>query len=144
MGREYILESDTFTCLWIPAPSYSLWSWRNHLTAIDLNFLTCFLVLCCFFYGCTHSTWKFPGQGLNLRHSCDPYCSCSNTGLFSPLYQARNQTQAVAVGFLTHCITRTVFFCFLFFFFKQKVSDAKKTFSPLPSAPLSADIWIDS
>ena len=25
-----------------------------------------------FFFGCAHSMWKFPGQGLNLRHSRDP------------------------------------------------------------------------
>ena len=27
---------------------------------------------CCFsFFGRTRDTWKFPGQGLNLSHSCD-------------------------------------------------------------------------
>ena len=32
-----------------------------------------------FFCGCTHSMWKFPGQGLNPSCSWDLYHSCSNT-----------------------------------------------------------------
>ena len=32
-----------------------------------------------FFCGCTHSMWKFPGQGLNPSCRCDLYHSCSNT-----------------------------------------------------------------
>ena len=31
-----------------------------------------------FFFGCAHSMWKFPGQGLNLRHSSDPSCRSDN------------------------------------------------------------------
>ena len=41
----------------------------------------------------------------------NPSCSCGNTGSFNPLCQAGDQThtslvtQAIAVGFLTHCAT---------------------------------------
>ena len=35
---------------------------------------------------------EFLGQGSGLRHSCDLCSSCSNTGSFNPLFQARNQT----------------------------------------------------
>ena len=33
-----------------------------------------------FFFGCTHSIWKFPGQGLNPGLSRDPSCCNANTG----------------------------------------------------------------
>ena len=33
-----------------------------------------------FFFFCTHGMWKFPGQGLNPRHSHDPSCYSDNTG----------------------------------------------------------------
>ena len=51
-----------------------------------------------FFYGCTHSTWKFLGQGLKLW-----------PGSFNPLHSTgdltRNSsvTRAAAFGFLTRC-----------------------------------------
>ena len=45
------------------------------------SFLSPFL-----FYGCTHGTWKIPGQGLNLSHSHGPCHRCSNGGSFLPLY----------------------------------------------------------
>ena len=41
-----------------------------------------------FFNGCTRGTWKFPGQGLNLTHSCDLCHSCSNAGSFNPRCRA--------------------------------------------------------
>ena len=31
------------------------------------------------FFGCTHSMWKFQGQGLNMSHSSDPSHSSDNT-----------------------------------------------------------------
>ena len=31
-------------------------------------------------FGCTHGTWKFLGQGLNLCHSRDPSHSSDNAG----------------------------------------------------------------
>ena len=61
------------------------------------------------FYGCTHG--KYPGQGLNPRHSCDLCPSCSNATSLNPLLRAEDQTctcaatQATEVGFLTHCAT---------------------------------------
>ena len=39
-------------------------------TGVHGSFLF-FLVSFVGFYGCTRSIWKFPGQGLNLSHSCD-------------------------------------------------------------------------
>ena len=44
-----------------------------------------FLCCCCRCFGSTHDLWKFPGQGLNPRCSCNPHHSCGNT------------------RFLTHC-----------------------------------------
>ena len=44
-----------------------------------------------FFNGCTHSIWKFPGQGLNLS------CSCYNMASFNPLCWARDWTRASTV-----------------------------------------------
>ena len=38
-------------------------------------------------FGQTHSIWKFPGQELNPRHSCDLCCSCDNARSFNPLCQ---------------------------------------------------------
>ena len=65
-----------------------------------------------FFNGCTHGISKFPGQGLNLRHSrCDLHCSCSNAQSFNPPFWTRDQIHTstanrdAAVGFLTHCAT---------------------------------------
>ena len=62
-----------------------------------------------FFNGCSHSLWRFPGQGLNPSHSFDLHHSYSNTGSLNLLCWAWNQTdasrvtQATAVRFLTHC-----------------------------------------
>lgn len=50
-----------------------------------------------FFYGCTCGTWKFLGQGLNLRYSCDLHGSCGNTRSFTPLRQAEDLTSASSV-----------------------------------------------
>ena len=64
-----------------------------------------------FFNGDAHTTWKFPGQGLNLSHSCNLHCSCGTSGSLNPLCSARDGThtfavtQATALGFLTHCAT---------------------------------------
>ena len=54
------------------------------------------------FFGCTHGIWKFPGQGLNLSHSCNLWHSSGNAG---PL------TQHTTVGTLS-----LIFFCLFFFF----------------------------
>ena len=81
-----------------------------------------------FFYGCIHSVQKFPSQGLNQSHSCNQSCSCSNARCFNPLHWARNQTctsaatQAIAVGFLTHCTTAgtpTYLFIHLFIYYEN-------------------------
>ena len=63
-----------------------------------------------FFYGHTCSTWKFPGQGLNLSHSCNLHCSCGNTASFNTLHRVGEliyvsaATWAAEVGFLTYFI----------------------------------------
>ena len=66
-----------------------------------------------FLNDCTHGKWRFPGQGLNLSHSCDPGYSSSTTRFFNWLHQAGGQTwtstatQATAARFLApHCTTR--------------------------------------
>ena len=57
-----------------------------------------------FYYGCTHSIWKFLGQGLNRSHSYDLCCSCGH--MLDPLtHCASVVTHAGAVRFLTHCTT---------------------------------------
>ena len=48
-------------------------------------------------FGCTHSMYKFPGQGLNLHHSIHP-------------------TQAIAVMPLKWCITKELLFLFFGYF----------------------------
>ena len=53
-------------------------------------------VLCLFFYGCTHHTRKFPGQGLNVSHSCELYGSCKNPRPFNLQDWARDWTPASA------------------------------------------------
>ena len=45
-----------------------------------------------FFFPCTRSIWKLPGQGLNLSHSCDLRHSCGNAGSFNPLHCAWDRT----------------------------------------------------
>ena len=42
----------------------------------------CIYIYIFIFNGCTHSIWKFLGQGLNLS------CNCGNPGFFNPLGQA--------------------------------------------------------
>ena len=60
-------------------------------------------------FGCTHSIWKFPGQGLNL--SCSSNRCCGNAGSFNPLHWARVwtcasvETRAAAIRFLAHGAT---------------------------------------
>ena len=64
-----------------------------------------------FFYGHTHSIWKFPRQRLNPSHSCSLRYRHGNAGSFNPLCQARDQThtstatRAPAVISLTHYAT---------------------------------------
>ena len=38
-----------------------------------------FMISILFFFSCTHSVWKFLGQGLNLCQSSDPSHSNDNT-----------------------------------------------------------------
>ena len=45
-----------------------------------------------YFYGHIQGIWKFPGQGLNLSHSCDLSWSYSNAGSFNTLCWARDWT----------------------------------------------------
>ena len=51
---------------------------------------------------------KFPGQRLNLSHSCNLHHNCSNARSFNPLCRARDPTfastvtRAAAVRFITH------------------------------------------
>ena len=61
------------------------------------------------YYGFTHNIQKFPGQGLNLSHSCNLCHSCSNTRSLTHCAvtahgsnRASAATQAAAVKFLTH------------------------------------------
>ena len=56
-------------------------------------------------YGCTLGIWKFQGQGLNLRGSCDLGCSCGNAGSFNCLGGAWTQASTTfwaPAGFLRH------------------------------------------
>ena len=41
-----------------------------------------------FLNGHTWDIWKLPGQGLNLSHSYNQCCNCSDTGSFKLLHQA--------------------------------------------------------
>lgn len=45
-----------------------------------------------FFFSCNHGTWKFPGHGLNLRHSYGLCHSCSHAGSWTPAPQENSQT----------------------------------------------------
>ena len=76
------------------------------------------LLLLFFFFSLTLSIWRFPGQGLNLSHSCSNVGSlthCTGPGIEpAPL-----ERQA---GSLTHCATggtprMSHFRCLFFFFF---------------------------
>ena len=53
----------------------------------DYDSVTVLLLSVCFFFffGCTHSMWKFMGQGSNLSHSSDLSC-CSDNTMLNPLY----------------------------------------------------------
>ena len=52
----------------------------------------------------THGIWKFPGQELNLNHSCNLWRSCSKQDPLTHWNRSciSSATQAAAVGFLTH------------------------------------------
>ena len=85
-----------------------------YFSGVFFCFCFCFLYLIClliYFHGCTHDIWKFSGQGLNLNHGSNLWCSCGNTGSLNPRCQVGDWTptsrvtQATAVGFLTHCTT---------------------------------------
>ena len=64
-----------------------------------------------FFNGHTCGIWMFPGQRVNPSRCCTLHCTCSNTGSFNLLCQARDPTWtsavtwATVVEFLTHCAT---------------------------------------
>ena len=47
-------------------------------------------------------TWKLPGQGLNLSHSCNLCHSCSNAGSFNPLHLVVDWTYTSA-AISSHC-----------------------------------------
>ena len=47
-----------------------------------------------YLFGCTHGIWKFPGQRLNLGHSCELRCSCGHAGSLTPCDRCGNQTHA--------------------------------------------------
>ena len=55
-----------------------------------------------FIFGCTHSVWKFPGQGLNPRHNSGPSCcrdnarfltGCTTRELLSLLFKIKSLLQ---------------------------------------------------
>ena len=61
-----------------------------------------------FFFGCTLSTWKFLGQGLNPHHGSHLNCCCDNHR--SLAHQAtRNSTSNPETGFLTHAVPLNIF-----------------------------------
>ena len=47
-------------------------------TVSKLMSIVCFFLFN--FYGCTHGIEKFPGQRMNLSHSCELHHSCINGG----------------------------------------------------------------
>ena len=62
------------------------WNYSSNPNERTLSVTLVFWV-CLYFYGLTHSIWKFLGQGLNPSHSCDIRCSCSNFARFlNPLH----------------------------------------------------------
>ena len=84
------------------SPEFLLYGWRHSTSIPSFSFsfflspfffpFFLFLSLSFFFfyfYGCTHGTWKFLGQELNPRHSCDLRHSCSNDRSFNPLFQGQ-------------------------------------------------------
>ena len=60
--------------LWLPA-SVQQFLWQNPPFLNSYGIMTSF-----FFSSHAHGMWKFPGQGSNLSHSCDPSYSSDNTG----------------------------------------------------------------
>ena len=95
----FISSSELFwalpwTFLIIGASAFSIWP--RLLWVEVFSFL---------FNGLTRGLWKFPGQGLNLSHSC------SNVKSFNALLQGGDWTHAsaatrgAAVGFLNHSTT---------------------------------------
>ena len=81
------------------------------------------------FYGCTCCIWKFPGEGLNVKHSCDLHYICRNTGSFTTLWWARDwictsaATTATAAVFLTHCAKVGILSCWIFMIMSAFKSD---------------------
>ena len=68
------------------------------------------MLLLLLFNGHTHDIWKFPGQGLNLSHSCDLPCSCLSNGSFNPLHgtrikSTRPQGPELLHSDFIHCVT---------------------------------------
>ena len=56
-----------------PQPRTSICHGKNNNNKTDLK------VTCQFFFCHAHNMWKFPDQGSNLHHSCDPSYSSDNT-----------------------------------------------------------------
>ena len=69
--RKYIQEEESF-----------------YLLLLFLNFYFNFI----FFYGCTCGIWKFPGQGSDRSHICDPRCSSWQCWILNPLSEVRDRT----------------------------------------------------
>ena len=103
----------TFPFAWDPWTNSRQKVAKAHLR--EMNWLGSIIALCFllnFFlfsiYGCSHSIWKFLGQGLSLRLSCDSSHSCSYAGCFNPLHQPGDWTctsavtWAITVKFLTN------------------------------------------
>ena len=68
----------------------------NSVASLSLSLFFFFFFFFFKVFGRTWGILKFLGQGLNLRHSYNLHGSCSNTGSFIPLYQARDQIWASA------------------------------------------------
>ena len=71
------------------------WKW-SFLRLFHLSEIVIFPMSLSYLFGCTHSIWKFLGQGLNPSCSFDLRHSIGNAGPFNLLYCARNWTCASA------------------------------------------------
>ena len=68
-----------------------------------------------FLFWCTHIIWKFPGQGLNLSHSCDLHRSCGNAiHLIHCLGQGSNPCCHRNARSFRHCATAGISFIVFF------------------------------
>ena len=82
--RVYLLR---VTCTWASSPNEAQYETSRKRLQAQLTLNTQMAQNCplafFFFYGHTHGTWKFPGQGSNLSYSFDLCCSCCNTGFLT-------------------------------------------------------------